>query len=308
MTSNNSYWERKESHQCVVCGKQDERTLAGKIRCAECTERERKLRHMRTSVYERRKAGHECVRCGKQDARTLRGLTKCEKCTQKIKIAEFKRTENRIKDGICVRCGASSVALSGSGYCSACLQDKKEHDKKRAAYYKSTGRCPDCGRVPLPGKIYCEKCCAASAGVRRQRIEQGRCVSCGAVDARVMSGYQMCWECSQKCREYREANKEKLRKYSKERYDRLKAERRCIYCKKSLPDGWMHVGCPECNKKREQRQPVHESKWQDPDLCHVCRRAPKLDGYNVCAGCYESLRRRIASARQNIDRENHPWK
>lgn len=35
------YIKRKAKHVCVVCGEQDERTIAGKIRCAKC-EKKRK--------------------------------------------------------------------------------------------------------------------------------------------------------------------------------------------------------------------------------------------------------------------------
>lgn len=34
----------KRVHRCTTCGKQDERTLAGKIRCARCTEVSKKSR------------------------------------------------------------------------------------------------------------------------------------------------------------------------------------------------------------------------------------------------------------------------
>lgn len=35
------YIKRKAKHVCVVCGEKDERTIAGKIRCAKC-EKKRK--------------------------------------------------------------------------------------------------------------------------------------------------------------------------------------------------------------------------------------------------------------------------
>lgn len=44
--------KRKEQHRCIQCGEQDERTLAGKVRCEFCSKkqklwyRENKLRKM----------------------------------------------------------------------------------------------------------------------------------------------------------------------------------------------------------------------------------------------------------------------
>ena len=34
------YIKRKAKHVCVVCGEKDERTIAGKIRCAKCEKTE----------------------------------------------------------------------------------------------------------------------------------------------------------------------------------------------------------------------------------------------------------------------------
>ena len=36
------YIKRKAKHVCVVCGEQDERTIAGKIRCAKCEEKRKR--------------------------------------------------------------------------------------------------------------------------------------------------------------------------------------------------------------------------------------------------------------------------
>lgn len=37
---NSKYYQMKEKKRCVHCGKQDERTLEGRIACRECAERE----------------------------------------------------------------------------------------------------------------------------------------------------------------------------------------------------------------------------------------------------------------------------
>lgn len=33
--------KRKEQHRCVLCGEQDERTLAGRTRCYKCSEKQK---------------------------------------------------------------------------------------------------------------------------------------------------------------------------------------------------------------------------------------------------------------------------
>lgn len=38
---NSVYYNRRENHLCVDCGKQDEQTLKGKCRCAQCAEKQR---------------------------------------------------------------------------------------------------------------------------------------------------------------------------------------------------------------------------------------------------------------------------
>ena len=46
------YIKRKAKHVCVVCGEKDERTIAGKIRCAKC---EKKRKRNVTKVIKNRK-------------------------------------------------------------------------------------------------------------------------------------------------------------------------------------------------------------------------------------------------------------
>lgn len=71
--------KRKEKNLCAMCGKQDERTLAGYTRCNSCAEKLRQYGH-------KLKEQHRCTKCGEQDDRTLAGKTRCEFCSQKAKL------------------------------------------------------------------------------------------------------------------------------------------------------------------------------------------------------------------------------
>lgn len=66
-----------ETKTCIKCGKQDERTLAGRRKCTEC----QKLENER--VYARRKYRKEhkqCIYCAEVDRDTLGGKKLCRRC------------------------------------------------------------------------------------------------------------------------------------------------------------------------------------------------------------------------------------
>ena len=69
------YKYRKSHHLCTQCGKQDERTLSGRILCESCYNKAATTRRYRT---EKRLKKHQCILCGKIDARTLAGHQLCE--------------------------------------------------------------------------------------------------------------------------------------------------------------------------------------------------------------------------------------
>lgn len=87
--------EYKAQKRCICCGRQDERTLQGLTRCADCREKQRvsKEKYRKThkaqndeyreKYREKCRAEHRCVDCGKQDARTLAGHSACYECLRK---------------------------------------------------------------------------------------------------------------------------------------------------------------------------------------------------------------------------------
>lgn len=88
----------KSRYRCVYCGKQDDRTTAGKSSCSACAEwrnaymkrymgeihpelKERMNAMARARRAERSAAG-VCITCGKRDARTEAGRVLCEECNR----------------------------------------------------------------------------------------------------------------------------------------------------------------------------------------------------------------------------------
>jgi ribosomal protein S14 len=78
-----------------------------------------------------------------------------------------------------------------------------------------------------------------------------RCVRCGEKDAYTMVGKQLCYECTEKCKEYAkiyyhshiQQSKIKMR----ERYDRLKANGICVQCGKEK--AFFGTKCKMCRAK-----------------------------------------------------------
>lgn len=102
---NNRKARLKAEHRCVSCGKQDERTIAGKTLCGVCAKRhsanimrnkERHYEHTKRR-FERMKAEHRCVVCGNQDARTLIGKQKCAECAEKNDIYKARTVRRKAR-------------------------------------------------------------------------------------------------------------------------------------------------------------------------------------------------------------------
>lgn len=79
MSKNGRYLELKADHKCVRCREQDDRTLAGRVLCAACNEKQRKFvkeyqqrpeykyahRDASHARYRRLQREHKCTQCGK---------------------------------------------------------------------------------------------------------------------------------------------------------------------------------------------------------------------------------------------------
>lgn len=108
------------------------------------------------------------------------------------------------------RCRCGSRAVPGSARCSRCLEDMRLAAQKRNCKYKRKGRCRQCTRPPLPGKIRCRMHQDAArksalAAVRRlveRRLDAEQCVRC----ARPSKTYH-CKRCRKRIRDRVNARK-----------------------------------------------------------------------------------------------------
>ena len=88
------YEQLKEQKKCIICRKQDERTLSGKVLCSNCArkgvERQRKKR---AECREK----HKCAWCGAPTDRKANGnyYMFCKKC--RIKDSEIRRERRNSK-------------------------------------------------------------------------------------------------------------------------------------------------------------------------------------------------------------------
>lgn len=127
------YLRYVESGRCVTCGKSDERTRSGRVRCSKCAGKCAVLDRKRTSLppekqkavnaenralYAMRKKLGLCVNCGKRDRNTTGGKRFCVACSvrdrkwrrdhydaQKDKAKRAARVEKWRAAGLCTNCG-----------------------------------------------------------------------------------------------------------------------------------------------------------------------------------------------------------
>lgn len=83
----NTYYTRKANGQCVLCGKQTDRTLKGKTMCKECTEK-----MVENERYRRRLRARKglCVNCGHPAEKRL-----CPECAEKERQYQKEVRERR---------------------------------------------------------------------------------------------------------------------------------------------------------------------------------------------------------------------
>ena len=189
------YIKRVEQHICVSCGKQDERTLQGHIRCEACRAKyykgkydpvaraskaeqvERENREKR-EWYHRLREADCCVDCGRKDKRTVAGRAHCLYCeTRRLKWQhEHWDSEHKSKLD-----KARRAAWAAAGLCSNCGHEKEEPDKKLCCSCRlkerlkrerrkceqgilprgKNGLCYQCNRnKPMEGRKLCAECYA----------------------------------------------------------------------------------------------------------------------------------------------------
>ena len=78
--------------RCQECGRVDERTAAGRYRCAECAAKDKERA---TRRQEKLKSERRCMTCGAQDERTLSGRCQCAPCAKFANAKEKARYRAR---------------------------------------------------------------------------------------------------------------------------------------------------------------------------------------------------------------------
>ena len=122
-----TYSMRKAQKVCTTCGKQDERTLAGRAQCARCFEAQKKYQNKR---YKTNRAEKRCAKCGTSDERTLAGMTLCEICAKICYINQKSFINRRRENHLCVICGAT-LPNGEHARCESCRERARDKRKER---------------------------------------------------------------------------------------------------------------------------------------------------------------------------------
>jgi len=209
--------------------------------------------------YEYCKLNGICTACKKRPASL--GRLKCEECTKRRSERDKKEYERCKANGICTTCRSKPV-IPGKLRCGDCTERERKERREGYKFYKSIGICPSCRKYSaVPGRVYCEVC------TEQQRYEEEK--------------------------RYSKPIKRNRRKESnKKRYDRYKAEGKCIYCGK--PKEGNFTGCPKCIKKRkiqrairnEKKEGIERSELPNYGICYTCCKNPVMEGKRLCAACY----------------------
>lgn len=133
------YQYLKARGRCVTCGERDAYTMAGRVRCADCTEKKKpgdesyrndeenrkKIAEKRTLRYKRLKAAGICADCEKRDAAA--GKVRCTQCLAKNRNSQRHKREDVISRdiakyiGLCVRC-LKHPTMEEKSLCEMCYQ------------------------------------------------------------------------------------------------------------------------------------------------------------------------------------------
>lgn len=206
-TSRDKWRKRmRQEKRCVNCGKQDERTLAGKTRCQTCAERDsfrwkermdaapqkRVVKNIAQQEWRKMlRESHLCVDCKKQDAYTLNGHARCFECSfknskQACKVAKVNQEKRKIdakarrdrwrESGKCTRCGRVKPPYDLHMTCAACRAKmnarRKDRMTEQEGYYPrgTPGLCYFCLHPVMEGKKVCQRCYdARMPGMKKAR-------------------------------------------------------------------------------------------------------------------------------------------
>lgn len=119
--------------RCVSCGKQDAFTMIGKVRCAECSDK---------------------------DAELKRKLNEGPAHKEKERLKRIERNEQRQANGLCIQCGRK--AGGGYKYCPRCRakdRNRKRRQRQGKSFARGTILCWQCNKeIPILGHKLCQSC------------------------------------------------------------------------------------------------------------------------------------------------------
>ena len=123
------------------------------------------------------------------------------------------------------------------------------------------------------------------------------CLDCRQQDAWTFGGHSYCYECSEKrrirAREWRKTHKDTKRV---DRYNKHKAEYKCVYCGKELSFLDTGVACFRCTSKRENKRRSKYEYKRVGGMCYQCCNAEPLPGKKLCANCYDKNMEKLRMA------------
>jgi len=145
-----AFW--KAEARCADCHGQDAYTLAGRSRCAVCTEKIRALKHRYRDEnqerlarsnhdwYYRMKAEGRCVKCGRE-VEDPAHYTTCARCRARIRASDAERrlASGKVPKAIAADCGVCGIcnrrpAVEGRKTCPECYaQNMRNLAKANAA-------------------------------------------------------------------------------------------------------------------------------------------------------------------------------
>lgn len=136
-----AYLRKISEHRCVNCGKQDERTLQGFIKCKACVarnkanasprpkrtpEQQAKSTQDKRDWIQRCKDVQMCIRCGTKDKHTIAGHRLCLICAGKD---NKRQRETRDKERVNESNKSRRDSWREHGLCTYCGGKKEEPDK-----------------------------------------------------------------------------------------------------------------------------------------------------------------------------------
>lgn len=155
-----------------------------------------------------------------------------------------------------------------------------EQEKANRLYYLSRGRCPRCGgQNPVePGRKLCKECrikaSDARHDLRQRRREAGVCTRCGN-PLPEDSKFVQCED----CRVYIGT----FRKFNKRRYERLKAQGKCVKC-----GDWAEPGRTMCRKCLDAHV-AYERSYGDQIKENKRQRREAYKAVGLCIDCGEPV-------------------